>query len=168
MTLDQRVGLYEACQQLSPIHPDHATLPIQEGFNWSSSLGDVGFERLYLVVFRSVLRATADLELLYELDELAHAEAIEAGGLLFYFRGVINERRESLSFCLWEDGEQARRASGGSSHRAAMGIVIEMYESYILERYDLVKVGGTKGSFVFRPLEGVSSPHDTGGSGQPT
>ena len=106
MTLDQRVGLYEACQQLSPIHPDYATLPIQEGFNWSSSLGDVGFEQLYLVVFRSVLRATADLELLYELDELAHAEAIEAGGLLFYFRGVINDRRESLSFCLWEDGSK--------------------------------------------------------------
>jgi len=168
MTLDQRVGLYEACQQLSPIHPDYATLPIQEGFNWSSSLGDVGFEQLYLVVFRSVLRATADLELLYELDELAHAEAIEAGGLLFYFRGVINDRRESLSFCLWEDGEQARKASGGSSHRAAMGIVIEMYEFYILERYDLAKVGGTKGSFVFRPREGVSSPHDAGGSGQPT
>jgi hypothetical protein len=155
MALDQRVGLYEACQQLSPIHPNYATSPIQEGFNWSSSLGDAHFERLYVVVFRSVLRATADLELLYEHDELAHAEAIEAGGLLFYFRGVINERRESLSFCLWENGEQARRASGGSSHRAAMGIVIEMYESYSLERYDLVKVGGTKGCFVFRPREGV-------------
>jgi len=155
MALDQRVGLYEACQQLSPIHPDYATLPIQEGFNWSSSLGDAHFERLYVVVFRSVLRATADLDLLYEHDELAHTEAIETGGLLFYFRGVINERRESLSFCLWENGEQARRASGSPLHRAAMGIVTEMYESYSLERYDLVKVGGTKGCFVFRPREGV-------------
>jgi hypothetical protein len=168
MALDQRVGLYEACQQLSPIHPDYATLPIQEGFNWSSSLGDAHFERLYVVVFRSVLRATADLDLLYEHDELAHTEAIETGGLLFYFRGVINERRESLSFCLWENGEQARRASGSPLHRAAMGIVTEMYESYSLERYDLVKVGGTKGCFVFRPREGVSSPHDTGGPSQPT
>jgi hypothetical protein len=168
MTLNQRVGLYEACQQLSPIHPNYATLPIQEGFNWSSSLGDAHFERLYVVVFRSVLRATADLDLLYEHDELAHAEAIEAGGLLFYFRGVINERRESLSFCLWENGEQARRASGGSSHRAAMGIVIEMYESYSLERYDLVKVGGTKGCFDYRPREGVWSRHDTGGPSQRT
>jgi hypothetical protein len=155
MTLNQRVGLYEACQQLSPIYPDYATLPIQEGFNWSSSLGDAHFERLYVVVFRSVLRATTDLDLLYEHDELAHTEAIETGGLLFYFRGVINERRESLSFCLWENGEQARRASGSPLHRAAMGIVTEMYESYSLERYDLVKVGGTKGCFVFRPREGV-------------
>jgi hypothetical protein len=168
MTLYQRVGLYEACQRLSPIQPDHATLPIQEGFNWSSAFGDARFERLYLVVFRSVLRATADLELLYKHDELAHAEAIEAGGLLFYFRGEINERRESLSFCLWEDGEQARRASGGSSHRAAMEVVREMYESYSLERYDLVKIWGTKGSLVFRPREGVSSRPGTGVPGQPT
>ena len=168
MTLDQRVGLYEACQRLTPIHPDYATLPIQEGFNWSSSLGDARFEQLYLVVFRSVLRATADLELLYEYDELAHAEATEAGGLLFYFRGVINERRESLSFCLWENGQKARRASGSPSHRAAMGIVSEMYESYSLARYDLVKGGGPKGSFIFRPHEGVSSHQDTGGPVQST
>src|SRR5215213_215636 len=168
MTLDQRVGLYEACQQLTPIHPDHATLPIQEGFNWSSSLGEAHFERLYLVVFRSVLRATADIDLLYEQDELAHTEAIEAGGLLFYFRGEINERGESLSFCLWEDGEQARRASGSPSHREAMELVTEMYESYSLERYDLLKVGGTKGGFVFRPREGVSSREETGRSGQLT
>ena len=168
MTLDQQVGLYEACQQLSPIHPGYATLPIQEGFNWSSSLGNARFERLYLVVFRSVLRATADLELLYEQDELAHAEATKAGGLLFYFRGAINERREGLSFCLWENGERARGASGGPSHRAAMGMVTEMYESYGLERYDLVKIGERKGSFVFRPREGVTSLQDTGGPVQPT
>ena len=168
MTLDQRVSLYEACQQLSPIYPGYATLPIQEGFNWSSSLGDAHFERLYVVIFRSVLRATADLDLLYEHDELAHTEAIETGGLLFYFRGVINERRESLSFCLWENGEQARRASGSPLHRAAMGIVTEMYESYSLERYDLVNGGGPKGSFVFRPHEGVSSRQDTGVPGQPS
>jgi hypothetical protein len=168
MTLDHRVGLHEACQRLTPIHPDHATLPIQEGFNWSSAFGDARFERLYLVVFRSVLRATADLDLLYEHDELAHGEATEAGGLLLYFRGAINERGESLSFCLWENGEQARRASGGPSHQAAMGIVSEMYESYILERYDLVKVGGTKGSFVFRAREGVSSRQDTGEAVQPS
>jgi hypothetical protein len=168
MTLDERAGLHEACQQLSPIHPDYATLPIQEGFDWPSSLGDARFERLYLVVFRSVLRATADLELLYEHDELAHAEATKAGGLLFYFRGVINERREGLSFCLWENGERARRAFGGPSHRAAMGLVTEMYESYGLERYDLVKGEGPKGSFVFRPREGVSSRRDTGEPVQPT
>jgi hypothetical protein len=161
-------GILQAYREPSPIHPEHATLPIQEGFNWSSWLGDTRFERLYLVVFRSVLRVTADQELMREHDERAHAEALEAGGLLYYFRGVMNERRECLSFCLWESREQARRASGSPLHRAAMEIAAEMYESYRLERYDLVKVGGTKGSFDFRPLEEVSSRQDTGEPGHPT
>jgi hypothetical protein len=132
-------------------------LAIQEGFNWSSWLGEARFERLYLVVFRSVLGATANRELLREHDERTHAEALRAGGLLFYYRGVMNERRESLSFCLWESREQARRASGGPLHRAATGIVGEMYESFSLERYELVKVGGTEGRLVFRPIEESTS-----------
>ena len=67
-----------------------------------------------------------------------------------------------------ERGGEARRASGSPSHRAAIGIVIEMYESYSLERYHLVKNGGKKGSLVFRPREGVSPRQDTGRPGQPT
>src|ERR671916_2935683 len=150
-------GIVQAYGELSPIHPEHATLPIQEGFNWSSWLGEARFERLYLVVFRSVLQAEADRELLREHDERAHAEALRAGGLLYYYRGVMNERRECLSFCLWESREQARRASGGPLHRAATGIAAEMYESFSLERYDLMKVGGTKGRLVFRPIEESTS-----------
>jgi hypothetical protein len=168
VNLDYRVGLYEACQQLSPIHSDYATLPIQEGFNWSSCLGDARFERLYLVVFRSVLRATADLELLWEHDRRSHAEALDVGGLLYYFRGDMNERRECLSFCLWESREQARRASRGSLHRAATGIVAETYESHILERYELMKVGETKGSLLFQPLEEVGSHQGRGSLDQST
>jgi hypothetical protein len=168
MYLDHPVGLHEACRRLSPIHPDHANLPIQSGFNWSSCLTGVPFDRLYLVVFRSVRRATADLNLLREHDDLAHADALEAGGLLYYFKGEMNERRECLSFCLWESREQARRASSGSLHRAATGIVAETYESYSLERYEVMKVKGAKGSLVFRPLEGVTSCPGTGEPGQPT
>src|SRR5215210_7999878 len=101
-------GLHEACRRLSPIHQDYATLPIQEGFNWSSCLAEVRFGRLYLVVFRSVRRATADLDLLKEYDDRAYAEALEAGGLLRYFRGSMDAQRQCLSFCLWEGREQAR------------------------------------------------------------
>jgi hypothetical protein len=154
MTLDQRAGLVQACRRLSPIHSDYATLPIQEGFDWYPCLADVHFDRLYLIVFRSVRRATADLELLREYDDKAYDEALEAGGLLHYFRGSMNERRQCLSFCLWESPEQARRASGGTSHRAAAGLAAKMYESYALERYDLLRVGGLKGDLVFRRLEG--------------
>jgi hypothetical protein len=101
MILDYPAALYEACRQISPIKQDYANLPIEEGFDWSSSLGDIPFDRLYLVVFRSVRRPTADLRLLKEHDDRAYEAAREAGGLLRYFRGEMNEHRECLSFCLW-------------------------------------------------------------------
>jgi hypothetical protein len=143
-------SLYEACQRLIPINPDYANLPIDEDFNWSSCLDNACFDRLHVVVFRSVRRATADLNLLREYDDLAYADARAAGGLLFYFKGLMNERHECLSFCLWESREQARRAAGGASHREAAAIMAEMYESYTLERYDLIR---QRGRLVFRRLE---------------
>ncbi len=161
MTLDHRTGLYEACQRLSPIHSDHANLRIEEGFNWSSCLAGVHFDGLYLIVFRSVRRATADLDLLKEYDDKAYAEALQTGGLLRYFRGSVNERRECLSFCLWESREQARRASGGAAHRTATGITAEMYESYFLERYDLIREETRH--LVFRRLGGIHSREDAPG-----
>ncbi len=153
MHLDHPVGLHEACHRLSPIHPDYATLPIQHAFNWTSCLSGVPFDRLYLVVFRSVRRAAADLDLLREHDDLAYADALEAGGLLYYFKGEINERRECLSFCLWESREQAWRASDRASHAAAMRITAQMYESYKLERYDVMRIAGENEDIVFRRIE---------------
>jgi hypothetical protein len=153
MRLDHPVGLHEACRRLSPTHPDHATLPIQQAFNWSSCLTGIPFDRLYLVVFRSVRRAAADLALLREHDNLAYADALEAGGLLYYFKGEMNERRECLSFCLWESREQAQRAAGGASHAAAMRITAQMYESYRLERYYMMRTAAGEENLVFRRIE---------------
>src|SRR5215210_5271490 len=74
MALDLRTDLFEACQHISPRHPDYASVPIEDGFDWSS-LSCCPFERLYLVVFRSVWRPEADLDLLRELDDRAYEEA---------------------------------------------------------------------------------------------
>src|SRR5918997_2905391 len=151
MTLEsQAASLYEACQQLAPVDSDYANLPLEEGFNRSSCLDGASFDRLYVVAFRSVRRASADLDLLREYDDRAYADAERAGGLLFYFKGLMNERRECLSFCLWESREQARSAAGGASHREAAAITAKMYESYTLERYDLIRQGGR---LIFRRLE---------------
>ena len=152
MILDHPADLFKACRRISPINPDYANLPIREGFNWFSCLGDARFGSLYLVVFRSVRRATADLKLLKEQDDRAYEAALEAGGLLRYFKGEMNERRECLSFCLWERREQAVLAASGASHRTAAQLTAQMYESYVLERYDLAK--GAEG-LVFRRLEGT-------------
>lgn len=125
--------------QPTPIHHDYASLPIQDGFDWARSLRSIPALRLYLVVFRSVRRASADLDVLKEHDDAAYAEALGAGGLLHYFKGEANEQRECLSFCLWESRQHALAAVGGPSHRAAAEIWRAMYESYELERYHLEK-----------------------------
>src|SRR5215207_311865 len=149
MTLDLRADLHEACRQLSPEHPDYANLPIQDGFDWSPSLSGCQFDRLYLVVFRSVRRPTANLHLLREHDDRAYEEALTSGGLLRYFKGHANERGECLSFCLWETREQARQAADAASHRSAIGATAQMYLSYSLERYWIQKTGE---ELVFEPI----------------
>lgn len=141
--------LHELCQKLTPINTNYVNLPIQEGFDWTQ-LVDAPFFELYLVVFRSIRRATADQALLKEHDDRAYEEAVRAGGLLRYFKGQVNERRECLSFCLWESREQAKVAAGGCSHQVAARIWTEMYEVYDLERYLLGRTGD--GTVTFRSL----------------
>ena len=154
LNIDRRtVDLREACGRIAPVHPEYVNLAIQEGFDWGR-LHDASFERLYLVVFRSVRRADADLDLLRERDDLAYGEALRSGGLLRYFKGEANERRECLSFCLWEGRLQAERAAGGASHSRAARIAAETYERYDLERYELTKGGDEEGSISFRRLGG--------------
>lgn len=152
MTLDLRADLYEACRQISPRHPDYTTLPIEDGFDWSS-LYRCAFDRLYLVVFRSVRRRTADLDLLREHDDRAYEDALNSGGLLRYFKGHANGRGECLSFCLWGSREQAGKAAGGASHLDAAGITAQMYEYYVLDRYWVKRVETARGErLVFEPI----------------
>src|ERR671916_3239878 len=97
MTLDLTADLYEACLQISPRHSDYATLSIEDGFDWSS-LSCCFFERLYLVVFRSVWQPEADLDLLREYDDRAFEGGLVSGGLLRYFKSHPNEMGEWLLF----------------------------------------------------------------------
>jgi len=145
--------LRRGCQQICPIYPDYATRPIQDGFSWSSSLAGCAFERLYLVVFRSIRRPSADLDLLREHDDRAYEDALESGGLLRYFKGEANEQRACLSFCLWDTRRQALEAAGAASHRSAAEISVRMYESYALDRYWLKKVVAAREErLIFEPI----------------
>ena len=146
-------AVHRACQQICPTYPDYATRSIQDGFNWSSSLADCTFDQLYLVVFRSVRRPSADLDLLREHDDRAYQKALESGGLLRYFKGEANERGECLSFCLWETRGQAMEAARAASHRSAADISVLMYESFVLDRYWLKKAVTTRGEkLIFEPI----------------
>ncbi|QIN79087.1 hypothetical protein GBA65_11770 [Rubrobacter marinus] len=131
------VGLevYEAFGRLAPQRAEYASLPIRDGFDWEGCAAGLDAVDLYLVVFRSVRRAAADDRLLKEYDDRAYDEALASGGVLRYFRGRVNERRECLSFCLWESRRHAVTAAGKPAHGEAARISEEMYESYDLERY---------------------------------
>ena len=150
MPLKLRVGLQEAAQRISPVRSDYQNLTIEQGFDWPR-ISNYPFDQLYLVVFRSVRRPDADLDLLRWFDDLAYAEALRSGGLLRYFKGDADKRGHCLSFCLWESREAALRAAGGKKHEQAASIAARMYVSYDLERYELTP-GDDGGGPVFRRL----------------
>jgi hypothetical protein len=127
---------------LRPLRADYAVAPILESFNWVECLGSVEHADWYMVAFRSVRSGDADDRLLYELDGLAHEEAIAHTGLLHYFGGELDADRRCLSFCVWEDRTRAVEAAGLPRHRDAIGAAVSMYDSYVLERYRITARGG--------------------------
>jgi heme-degrading monooxygenase HmoA len=136
------VTVRQAFSRLKPARNDYALVPIDKGFNWDECAGDLQIPDLYVVVFRSVRRADANLEILQEFDDRAHADAQSAPGFVFYFKGQLMPGRECLSFCLWRSRAEARAASNRPDHAAAAGLVREMYESYDLERHILTQEQG--------------------------
>lgn len=128
--------------KLAPASSDYASLPIAEGFTWDRCVADLDPHEWYLVAFRSVLRDTADHEVLWKHDRRAHREARRQPGFLHYFHGTPNERNECLSFCLWESRPHAREAAKRPAHIEAMALVATMYESYVLEFHRVHKRPG--------------------------
>ncbi|KAI8617793.1 hypothetical protein BC830DRAFT_1049878, partial [Chytriomyces sp. MP71] len=119
--------------------------PLPETFNWNQVAGLLGkywTGDWYIVAFRSVRNDRADAKALYEADGLAHKEALESGGLLKYWYGTLNEKRQCLAMCIWSSREFARLATKKPYHRLASSLAAEMYESYTLERWSLTKKSG--------------------------
>lgn len=130
---------------LAPAAAGYATLPIAEAFTWDRSAKDLEPGEWYLVAFRSVLRDTADEALLWEHDRRAHQEARLQPGFVHYFHGEPNELHQCLSFCLWDSRGHAREAAKGAAHLEAVGLVAEMYDSYVLEFHRVRKHTGSCG-----------------------
>lgn len=129
-----------AFRLLHPVLPDYATAPIHTGFNWSACASFLPAGQWYMVVFRSVRLDEGEHLTLEMYDYGAYIEAQRrAEGLLMYYRGYPDEQRACLSFCIWSDRAEAMRAAQLPLHTIAMSKVAEMYESYSLERYVLLK-----------------------------
>ncbi|KAL4905853.1 hypothetical protein BDW74DRAFT_177552 [Aspergillus multicolor] len=152
--------LAQALTTLTPTRADYATAPYTESFNWSSVSATLhelaakeGYswqrQSFYVVVFRSTLQADIDGDRLHLLDERSHAEAVASGGLLKYWFGVKNEKRENLATCVWRSREDARAGGTGPWHAKARGAARVMYEQIVFTTLELV-VGEGVGEWEFR------------------
>lgn len=109
LTLQERLFAH-ALTTLKPCRDDYATAPYLESFNWNSVFAllrelctqhGITFQRqeFYAVIFLSRRKKDADGAKLGELDQEAHREACESGGLLTYWFGTPNEERRNLATC---------------------------------------------------------------------
>ena len=140
---------------IAPTSVDYAALPVAEAFTWSAWARAIDRGEWYLVAFRSVMREGADEALLWEYDTRAFDEAGQAPGFVHYHRGMADELGRCLSFCLWDSREQAREASRRPAHVEALGLVEEMYESYVLEFLRVTK-RPSAGGLEFEDYDGTA------------
>lgn len=147
----------DALPNLVPVSDDYASLPLAEAFNWQEAADALDAGEWYLVAFRSIRRADADVERLYAFDELAHQEAAASPGFVHYFKGPAAEDGACLSFCLWQTRADARAAAGRPAHVRAVSLIEEMYERYTLEFHRVTRC--SDGTLAFEPYDrGTASP----------
>jgi hypothetical protein len=144
--MDALIGLAAAVEH-------YASLPIQQALTWADCAEAIPPGDWYLVAFRSVQRAGADVDRLRLFDDLAHAEAEDAHGFVHYFKGPLAADGSCLSFCLWTSREEARSAAVQPAHREAVSIIAEMYESYTLE-FMRVRKRDASAALEFEPHDG--------------
>jgi hypothetical protein len=161
LDISQRL-LARALTVLQPMREDYATAPYAKAFNWDDVVGELRAlafqsafswrrQHFYIVVFRSQVPPSTNRIQLGELDEKSHAEATKSGGLLKYWFGMPDENGMNLATCegsffpysvskwlnslgVWRKQEDARPASTGPGHKAAMRATISMYSEWRIER----------------------------------
>ncbi|KAI1612093.1 hypothetical protein EDD37DRAFT_633707 [Exophiala viscosa] len=128
-----------ALTTLIPATTEYATIRYEDAFDWAKLMSSLrslakmeGYrwthQELYVVEFRSKLKADIDVDLLLKLDKFSHAEATHAGNLLKYWYGVPSPERRNLATCLWRSKEDAILGGTGPWHKQARGVISAMYE----------------------------------------
>ncbi|KAI9778925.1 MAG: hypothetical protein M1835_004809 [Candelina submexicana] len=155
--------LAKALTNLRTVRHDYATAPYVNSFNWQFVVGLLrslaeaeGYqwlrESFYIIVFRSQVPPTTDRSHLASLDEKAHEEAMESGGLLKYFFGVPDTAGRNLATCVWRDRDDAKRGGAGEGHRQAMRATAGLYTEWKVER---LRLNIEKGAYEWSIVEWV-------------
>lgn len=120
--------LARALTYMEPTTPAYATTPYHKAFNWPSVMTQLRTyieseypsstytfpeTSYYVIVFRSQVLVKTDRVHLGLLDEEAHKEAVESGGLLKYWFGTPDADSRNLATCLWRSREDAKRGGAG-------------------------------------------------------
>eukprot|EP00249_Psilotum_nudum_P004091 c17628_g2_i2 orf=93-581(-) len=129
---------FEDLQASSHVLSDPLSVPIFQCFNWMDVFEKKGFTtdaKFYVVIFRTVRSKDAENATIQKVDATVQKEAKTSGGLLLYWSGTPNSRRECLSTSIWESREAADKASQLNAHTDAAKRASEMYDSYIREEY---------------------------------
>lgn len=110
-TLDTQSRLFSlALASFKPVRDDYATAEYLDSFNWQEVFDLVRTfcnveghtwttQSFYVVIFRSKLQPGVDQDYLHALDAYSHQEAMKSGGLLKYWFGTKNEKRQNLATC---------------------------------------------------------------------
>lgn len=149
-TLDTQSRLLAlALASFKSVREDYATAPYIENFNWNEvfdlvkSFAKVEGHRwtgqsFYVVAFRSILLPGVDNDHLHALDAYSHQEAVASGGLLKYWFGTKNEKRQNLATCIWRSREDARLGGRGPWHAKARAAARELYENITFTTMKLI------------------------------
>ncbi|KAJ5107537.1 hypothetical protein N7456_004212 [Penicillium angulare] len=149
-TLDTQSRLLTlALAYFKPITDDYATADYLDSFNWDEVFHLLRVfskvehhtwttQTFYVVSFRSKLQAEVDNDYLHALDAHSHQEATASGGLLKYWFGTKNEKRENLATCIWRNRNDARLGGQGPWHAKARAAGRELYEHIVFSTMKLV------------------------------
>ncbi|KAJ6006289.1 hypothetical protein N7451_004233 [Penicillium sp. IBT 35674x] len=138
-----------ALAYFTPIRDDYATAEYLDSFNWaevfdlvkvfSEAEGNTWTKQtFYVVSFRSILKPGVDNDHLHDLDAYSHQEATTSGGLLKYWFGTKNEKRQNLATCIWRNRNDARLGGRGPWHAKARAAGRELYEDIVFSTMKLV------------------------------
>ena len=124
-TLNEEYQLMaRALTKMRPTTDSYATTAYPDAFNWAGVLQELlrlangeGYSypetSFYIIVFRSRVAGSTDREHLGTLDEVAHREATNSGGLLKYWFGTPDASRRNLATCVWRERKDAKLGGAG-------------------------------------------------------
>ena len=140
------MGLENKYEKIVPVDDGFRDLPPEQAFTWNKGILETGSKGLYVVTFYSIRNPEAGqekIDRLMQADHEAFEEAKKMPGFYHYFADIVSQEGKSLSFCVWDSVEDAKKGAGVPKHAEALRYVKE-------EGANVYRDYKVKGRVVFR------------------